>query len=496
MNSFDLFSREGNGEAGSSAPLADRMRPRTLDEFLGQDHILGPGRVLRKAIESGDLHSAILWGPPGSGKTTLARLMASASAARFVAYSAVTSGVKDIRRVTETARRALEEQGRRTILFVDELHRFNKAQQDAFLPWVERGTIVLLGATTENPSFEVNSALLSRCRVYVLRPLSKRETILLMERAIADEERGLGRLRPRVQRAALEHIAEFAGGDARRALNALEVAVETTPPGPSGERVVDLSVAEETLQKKAILYDRDGEEHYNLISAYIKSIRGSDPDAALYWLARMLEGGEDPLFIARRLVILASEDIGNADPQALPLAVAAKEAVHFVGLPECRLCLAQATTYLACAPKSNASYAALQEAEKDVREHGMQPVPLHLRNAPTSLMRELGYGKGYVYPHAEPGTVAESEYFPEVLKGRRYYRPSAAGAEKEIAERLARVRSAISELRARKEGGRRKGQTDSGDLESRTRSSPARGGTRERPDARRRSGGETEGDAE
>jgi len=336
-------------------------------------------------------------------------------------------------------------EGKRTILFVDELHRFNKAQQDAFLPWVEKGTIVLLGATTENPSFEVNSALLSRCRVYVLEPLTKEQIVRVLERALADGERGLARLKPRVERAAVEHIAEFAGGDARRALNALEVAVETTKPDSAGERVVDLAVAEETIQKRAVLYDKDGEEHYNLISAYIKSIRGGDPDAALYWLARMLDGGEDPLFIARRLVILASEDVGNADPTALPLAVAAKEAVHFVGMPECRIPLAQATTYLACAPKSNASYEALKEAEDDVRRFGHQPVPLHLRNAPTSLMRELGYSKGYVYPHSEPDGVADSTYFPEPLLGRRYYRPRESGTECEIARRLAEHRRKLQE---------------------------------------------------
>lgn len=436
MTTRDLFDETKDGHS-VPAPLADRMRPRGLDEFLGQEHILAPGKVLRSAIESGDLHSAIFWGPPGSGKTTLARIMAARTKARFVSYSAVTSGVKEIRRVTETAGAALSREGRRTILFVDELHRFNKAQQDAFLPFVERGTIVLLGATTENPSFEINSALLSRCRVYVLQPLSIESIVALLRRAAGDDERGLGGRNPDVDDAALEHIARASDGDARRALNALEIAVETARADPKGRRKIDLAAAEDAFQKKAILYDKAGEEHYNLISAFIKSVRGSDPDAALYWMARMLEGGEDPLFIARRLVVLASEDIGNADPHALPLAVAAKEAVHFLGLPECRLSLAQATTYLASAPKSNASYVAMTSAEKDARDHGAQSVPMHLRNAPTGLMKGLGYGAGYVYPHSEPEGLADSEYFPDSLAGRRYYFPKNAGAEREIGGRLA-----------------------------------------------------------
>ncbi len=435
------------GRAGGpspAAPLADRMRPRSLDELLGQGHITGPDKALRVAIENDDLHSAILWGPPGSGKTTLARLMASSTKARFVAYSAVTSGVKEIRQVIETARKSLKAEGRRTVLFIDELHRFNKAQQDAFLPFVEQGIIILLGATTENPSFEINSALLSRCRVYILEPLSKEDLVAIMKRALSDSEHGLGGMRVKVADGVLGHIAGSAQGDARRALNALELAVEISSPGPGGERAVGLKEAAEAIQSGTILYDKGGEEHYNLISAYIKSIRGSDPDAALYWLARMLAGGEDPMFIARRLVVLASEDIGNADPHALPLAVAAMSATHFVGLPECRLNLAQATTYLACAPKSNASYVALSNAQKDVADRGPEPVPLHLRNAPTGLMRGLGYGRDYVYPHSEPDGIADSEYLPESLLGSRYYFPKDSGAEREIRKRLENLRRAKS----------------------------------------------------
>lgn len=436
MDTLELFGKGEGDESSSASPLADRMRPRDIDELLGQEHILGPGKVLRKAIDKDEMHSAVFWGPPGSGKTTLARLMAAKSRARFVSYSAVTSGIKEIRQVIEGARKALQVEGRRTILFIDELHRFNKAQQDAFLPHVEQGTILLLGATTENPSFEVNSALLSRCRVYVLERLSADHLLTIMERALANSERGLAEAKASVDRDAMVHIANFADGDARRALNALELAVETTPPDSSGERRVTVEIAGEALQKRALLYDKDGEEHYNLISAYIKSIRGSDPDAALYWLARMLAGGEDPLFVARRLVILASEDIGNADPHALPLAVAAKDAVHFVGPPESDLVLAQATTYLASAAKSNASYEALAKAKQAVKDSGTEPVPLHLRNAPTRLMKNLGYGKDYQYPHHDPDGIVREQYLPDSLKDDRFYFPKQSGMEKEIKGRL------------------------------------------------------------
>ena len=448
----DLFDPPVSGPParGAPRPLADRMRPRTLDEVVGQEHLLGPQRVLRVALESGEMHSMILWGPPGSGKTTLASLMAHVAGARFVAFSAVLSGVKEIREVIAEAERARARQGARTILFVDEIHRFNRAQQDAFLPHVEKGTLVLVGATTENPSFEVNSALLSRCRVYVLHPLDEADLSVIMRRALDDAERGLAAQAPLVTGDALRLIAGIANGDARTALNVLELAVKLGP-AEGGQRTVTETAIREAAQRRTLLYDKAGEEHYNLISALHKSLRDSDPDAALYWLVRMLESGEDRLYVARRLVRFASEDIGNADPGALALTLAARDAYDFLGTPEGELALAQATLYLALAPKSNATYVAYGAVQADVRERPAEPVPLHIRNAPTRLMRELGYGAGYRYAHDEPGTRTEQEDLPEAVRGREYYRPTDRGFEAELGRRLADWRRWRAERRASRE---------------------------------------------
>ena len=447
---MDLFA-EPAGAAGPApgAPLADRMRPRTLDEVVGQEHLLGPGKILRTALEHGELHSMILWGPPGSGKTTLASLMASVAGARFVAFSAVLSGVKEIRQVVAEADLERTRRKIRTILFVDEIHRFNRAQQDAFLPHVEKATIVLVGATTENPSFEVNSALLSRCRVYVLHGLGEPELFAIMRRALADPARGLGAHPPRVDEDALRVIARLANGDARSALNVLELAAQMAGAGGA----VTETTIREAAQRRTLLYDKSGEEHYNLISALHKSLRDSDPDASLYWMTRMLDSGEDPLYVARRLVRFASEDVGNADPQALTLTLAAKEAYDFLGSPEGELALAQATLYLALAPKSNAVYVAHNEARDDVRERPAEPVPLHIRNAATGLMKGLGYGRGYQYAHDAPGARVDQEHLPEALRDRRYYRPTERGLEAELARRLAEWR------RWREERGRPAGGT-------------------------------------
>jgi putative ATPase len=430
----DLFgNREDPGF--TPGPLADRMRPRTLDEVVGQEHLLGPGKVLRRALEQGELHSMILWGPPGSGKTTLASLMAHVSGARFVAFSAVLSGVKEIRAVIAEAE-THQRRGMRTVLFVDEIHRFNRAQQDAFLPHVERGTIVLIGATTENPSFEVNAALLSRCRVYVLNGLGESELAAILRRALTDRERGLGGFHADVDDVGLGAIARIANGDARGALNILEVAVALAPESGGRRRVTEATITE-AAQRRTLLYDKAGEEHYNLISALHKSLRDSDPDASLYWLTRMLEAGEDRLYIARRLVRFASEDVGNADPRALTLTLAAKEAYDFLGSPEGELALAQATLFLALAPKSNAVYVAYGEAQKDVQERPAEPVPLHIRNAPTGLMKNLGYGKGYQYAHDAPDARVDQDDLPASLRGREYYRPTNRGLEAELGRRLA-----------------------------------------------------------
>ena len=432
---LELFPRESLAPK-KGAPLADRMRPRTLEELVGQSHLLGEGKILRVALEQGDIPSLILWGPPGTGKTSLAMLVASHVKAVFIPFSAVTSGIKEIKEVIAEAERRLRGTGQRTILFVDEIHRFNKAQQDAFLPHVERGTITLIGATTENPSFEVIAPLLSRAKVLVLQPLADDEIVLILSRALADMERGLGRSRLQAPPEILVAIARWANGDARSALNLLDLSARLAAAAPE-PGVLTPAIIQEAAQHRSLLYDKAGEEHYNLISALHKSLRGSDPDAALYWLARMLASGEDPLYIARRLVRFASEDVGNADPQALLLALAAKEAYHFLGTPEGELTLAQCVAYLATAPKSNAVYIAYNAAKADVASAPADPVPLHIRNAPTPLMEELGYAEGYKYAHDyESGYVAQ-DYLPERLRGRIYYRPTNRGLEAEIQKRLA-----------------------------------------------------------
>src|SRR5580658_8709853 len=434
---MSLFDGQPEGPSGTprTAPLAERMRPRTLEEYCGQEHLLGPGKPLRIQIEHDDATSMIFWGPPGVGKTTLAKIIAETTKATFIEFSAVTSGIKEIKQVMVDAARAAEMHSR-TILFIDEIHRFNKAQQDAFLPYVERGTIRLIGATTENPSFEIISALLSRCRVYVLEPLKEEQIVTLLKRALADKERGLGALEVTADDDALELIASYSSGDCRSAYNALEVAAQLV----QDDKTIAKTIAAEALQRRVLMYDKQGEEHFNLISALHKSVRNSDPDASLYWLGRMLAGGEDPLYLARRIVRIAIEDIGLAAPEALHLCLSAKDAYDFLGSPEGELALAEAVVYLALAPKSNAVYTAFGAVQQDIERTRQEPVPLHLRNAPTGLMKELGYAAGYKYAHDEAGKVADMDCLPDSLKGQRWYHPTDEGREKLLGQRLEEIR--------------------------------------------------------
>ena len=433
---MEMFQHQFEKDRLKEAPLAARMRPSTFDEFVGQEHLVGKGHALRKSIESGQLPSIILWGPPGSGKTTLAYIIAGVTDSHFSSISAVSAGVADLRRIIEEAKERRKMNQQKTILFIDEIHRFNKAQQDAVLPCVEDGTITLIGATTENPSFEVISSLLSRCRVLTLKPLTSDEISGIVLRALKDRERGLGDLGVELVADALAYLITMSNSDARVALNALETAALTTPPDAKGKRLITLATVEDVIQHRALAYDKDGEQHYDIISALHKSMRGSDPDAALYWLARMLEAGEEPLYIARRLVRFASEDVGMADPQALVVAMSAQQAVHFIGLPEGNLALAEAVVYLATAPKSNSLYQAYSRVQAEVSKGVSEPVPLHLRNSVTPLLKGMGYGKGYKYAHDHPGHFIKQQNLPDSLQGKRYYTPSDQGYEKEVWARL------------------------------------------------------------
>jgi putative ATPase len=434
--SMDMFEDQGKQQQIQQAPLATRMRPNDLNGFVGQEHILGRGRVLRRAIEADRIPSMIFWGPPGCGKTTLAYIIANATGAFFAPVSAVSANVADLRRIVEQAKERRKVNMQKTILFIDEIHRFNKTQQDAVLPYVEDGTVTLIGATTENPSFEVTSPLLSRSRVLPLKPLTEAEIQVLILRALKDKFQGIGDLNAELTTEAMNHLIGMSHSDARIALNTLETAVQSTPPDAEGKRPVTLAVIEDAFQKRAVLYDKAGEQHYDLISALHKSMRDSDPDASLYWLAMMLEGGEDPLYIARRMIRFASEDIGMADPQALVVAMAAQQAVHFIGMPEGDLALAEAAVYLATAPKSNSLYAAYSRVQGEIRKGSSESVPLHLRNPVTPMMQEMGYGKDYKYAHDYPGHIVEQQHLPDSLKGRQFYTPGNLGYEQQIQSRL------------------------------------------------------------
>jgi putative ATPase len=434
--SMDMFKKQDELQQMKNAPLATRMRPNDLSGFVGQEHIIGKGRVLRRAIEADRIPSVIFWGPPGCGKTTLAYIIASSTGAYFAPVSAVSANVADLRRIVEQAKERRKVQMQKTILFIDEIHRFNKAQQDAVLPYVEDGTVVLIGATTENPSFEVTSPLLSRSRVLPLKPLSEEEIQILIVRALSDKFLGIGELNVELTTDAMNHLIAMSNKDARIALNTLEIAAQNTTPDAEGKRRITLEVIEDTFQKRAVIYDKKGDQHYDLISALHKSMRDSDPDASIYWLAMMLDGGEDPLYIARRLIRFASEDVGMADPQALVIAMAAQQAVHFIGMPEGNLALAEAAVYLATAPKSNSLYAAYAKVQEEIKKGASESVPLHLRNPVTPLMKEMGYGKDYKYAHDYPDHIVEQQHLPDSMKGKQFYTPGNLGYEGQVRDRL------------------------------------------------------------